>query len=252
MREIKKENRDRKLKDRDSLIRERRKRVQRQKELKERKAQLSQQERKILKKDQIVRSMSLVPKFDERKVEKYFLMFEKVAESIKWPRDMYCLFLQSVLTLKAKDICCALSTAQCAKYGLVKERILQAYELVPEAYPQKFRNLVKQSGQKTHVEFAREKENAFDRWLSSMKVDDYDKLKQLVFRGGVQTCVSAEIRVHLEEQKVTDLKAAAVLADDYAVTHTKKKKRGFTHKSYPVKSHWSGHSDVNPQTKTQY
>ena len=66
-------------------------------------------------------------------MKKYFLMFEKVA--------------------------------QCADYGLVKEIILQAYELVTEAYHQKFRNLVKQGGQ-THVEFAREKENAFDRWLS--------------------------------------------------------------------------------------
>ncbi len=31
--------------------------------------------------------------------------------------------------------------------------------------------------------------------------------------------VSAEIRVHLDEQKVTDFKSAAVLADDYALTH---------------------------------
>ncbi len=130
----------------------------------ERKAHLSQQENKILKKDHIARSMSLVPKFDEREVEKYFLMLEKFAESMEWSRDMYCLFLQSVLTGKAKDFYCALSTAQCAYYGLVKERILQAYELV-QAYCQKFKNPVKHGGQ-THVEFAREKENAFDRWLS--------------------------------------------------------------------------------------
>ena len=64
----------------------------------ERKAHLSQQENKMLQKDQIARSMSLVPKFDKREVEKYFLMLKKVAESMEWPRDMYCLFLQSVLT----------------------------------------------------------------------------------------------------------------------------------------------------------
>ncbi len=60
--------------------------------------------------------------------------------------------------------------------------------------------------------------------------------------------MSAEIKFHLDEQKVTDLNAAAVLSDNYALTH---KKSGFTHnKSYPVKSHWSGHSGVKPQTKT--
>ncbi len=61
----------------------------------ERKAQLSEQESKILKKDQIARFTSLVQKFDETEVEKYFLMFEKVAKSMDWPTDMYCLFLQS-------------------------------------------------------------------------------------------------------------------------------------------------------------
>ncbi len=40
--------------------------------------------------------------------------------------------------------------------NVFKERIVQAYDMLPEAYRQKFRNLVKQGG-KTHVEFAREK-----------------------------------------------------------------------------------------------
>ncbi len=54
----------------------------------ERKAQLSEQESKILKKDQIAKSTSLVPKFEETEVEKYFLMFEKVAKSMDWTTDM--------------------------------------------------------------------------------------------------------------------------------------------------------------------
>ncbi len=54
-----------------------------------------------------------------------------------------------------------------------------------------------------------------------MKVDDYDKLKQLVLVEEFKRGVSAEIKVHLDEQKVTDVKAAAVLADDYALTHKK-------------------------------
>ena len=83
----------------------------------ERKIQFSEQEGEVLKKYQIGRSMSLVPKFDEREVEKYFLMFEIVAESIEWPRKTYCLFLQSVLTGKANYVYCALSSAQCAAMG---------------------------------------------------------------------------------------------------------------------------------------
>ena len=44
-----------------------------------------------------------------------------------------------------------------AHYDKVRKAILKAYELVPEAYRQKFRNARKQDGQ-TYVEFAREKE----------------------------------------------------------------------------------------------
>ncbi len=84
---------------------------------------------------------------------------------------MHCSFLQGVLTGKAKDVYCALSTQQCANYEFVKETILQAYESVIVAYRQRFRNLVNQ-GNQTDVEFPHNQENACDRWLSLMKVTD--------------------------------------------------------------------------------
>ena len=63
---------------------------------------------------------------------------------------------------KAQEIYGSLSVAQSSNYEHVKEAILKAYELVPEAYRQKFRNYLKYDS-KTHVEFAREKENLFNR-----------------------------------------------------------------------------------------
>ncbi len=74
---------------------------------------------------------------DEIKIEKYFLIIEKVAKNRDWPTVMYCLFLQNVLTGKAKDVYRAPLTSQCADYALVKETIIQAYELVPKAYGHK-------------------------------------------------------------------------------------------------------------------
>ncbi len=50
----------------------------------------------------------------------------------------------------------------------------------------------------------------------------------------------------MDEQKVSDLKSTAVLADDYALAH---KKSGFSHKPYLVKYHWWGHKKVNPRGK---
>ena len=51
-------------------------------------------------------------------------------------------------------------------YKEVKKDILKAYELVPEAYRQKLRSCKKWDDQ-THVEFAREKELLFEKWLTS-------------------------------------------------------------------------------------
>ena len=104
------------------------------------------------------RNIRLVPPFQEKEVDKYFAHFEKVADSLNWPKESWVLLLQSVLVGKAQEIYGSLSVEQSSNYEHVKETILKAYELVPEAYRQKFRNYLKYDS-KTHVEFAREKEN---------------------------------------------------------------------------------------------
>ena len=88
---------------------------------------------------------------------------------MNWPKESWVLLLQSVLVGKAQDIYGYLSVEQSSNYEHVKEAILNAYELVPEAYRQKFRNYLKYDS-KTHVEFAREKENLFNRWCHSKEV----------------------------------------------------------------------------------
>ena len=101
------------------------------------------------------RNIRLVPPFQEKEVDKYFAHFEKVADSLNWPKESWVLLLQSVLVGKAQEIYGSLSVEQSFNYEHVKEAILKAYELVPEAYRQKFRNYLKYDS-KTHVEFARE------------------------------------------------------------------------------------------------
>ena len=126
------------------------------------------------------RNIRLVPPFQEKEVDKYFAHFEKVADSLNWPKESWVLLLQSVLVGKAQEIYGSLSVEQSSNYEHVKEAILKAYELVPEAYRQKFRNYLKFDS-KTHVEFAREKENLFNRWCHSKEIgQDIKKLKQMV------------------------------------------------------------------------
>ena len=87
----------------------------------------------------VTKHIRLVPPFQEKEVDKYFLHFEKVAESLKWPRENWTMLLQSVLTGKAREIYTELSVEAAAEYDQVKRLILKGYELVPEACRQRFR-----------------------------------------------------------------------------------------------------------------
>jgi len=87
-------------------------------------------------------SPSIFVLFLEKDVDKYFSMFENVATTLQWPDDHWTLLLRSVLPGKAQQVYAALCP-NTQDYDVVKSAILGAYELVPEAYIQRFRALKK-------------------------------------------------------------------------------------------------------------
>ena len=168
------------------------------------------------------REIRLVPPFDEVEIDKYFQHFEKVAVSLEWPKRYWSLMLQSVLKGKAQQAYSALSLEATADYYTVKETILRAYELVPEAYRQKFRNLRKNESQ-NYVEFAHDKERFFEQWCSSKAVNgDFQKLKDLVLLEEFKRCVKDDIKSYLDEKEAVNLQQAAKLTDEYVLTHKSK------------------------------
>ena len=80
----------------------------------------------------------MLPKFNERDPDSFFTLFERVADAKKWPDSDRVLMLQSVLTGRAQEAYSAVC-AEDPDYDTVKVAVLKAYELVPEAYRQRFR-----------------------------------------------------------------------------------------------------------------
>ena len=120
---------------------------------------------------------------------------------------------------KAQEIYTQLSLGQASNYDTVKQVILKGYELVPEAYRQKFRNCEKQSNQ-TFVEFARTKEQLFDRWCDSEKIKkEYKKLRELFLVEEFKRCIHVDIRAFINERQAKTLNDAARLADDFSLIH---------------------------------
>ena len=144
--------------------------------------------------------------------------------------------MQSVVIGKAREIYTQLSLEQSSDYDKVKQLILKAYELVPEAIG---RNCIKENDQ-THVEFARTKEQLFHRWCSSKKIgSNYPKLRQLMLVEEFKRCINSDVKSFLDEKEVETLEKAARLADNYTLTH----KVSFVSKANPRKPFYqpSGH-----------
>ena len=176
--------------------------------------------------------VKFVPPFIEKDVDKYFLLFEKVAKDLNWPLDKYTILLQSALKGKASETFTALSPEQTSDYQFVKESILKAYQLIPEAYRQKFRNY-KKEGDKTHVEFGREKERLLDRWCASEEIrKDYERLRQMILLEEFKNCVHPAIKNYIAEQKASTLSKAAEMADEYFLSHKHLLQKGSPQQSF--------------------
>ncbi|XP_073715771.1 uncharacterized protein [Misgurnus anguillicaudatus] len=162
--------------------------------------------------------IKLVPPFRESEADAYFIAFERIAVKLNWPKDMWGLMLQCSLVGKAQEVCSALPIEESLNYDLVKAAVLRVYELVPEAYRQKFRNYTK-SAKQTFVQFARDKRALLEKWCAASKTSMFEQLQELILLEDFKNCFSDNLVIYLNEQKVNSLSAAAVLADEYILTH---------------------------------
>ncbi len=131
---------------------------------------------------------------------------------------MWALILQCSLTGKAQEVCSALPIGSSLGYDIVKSAVLRVYELVPEAYRQKCHTHSKTVNQ-TYVDFVREIRVLFEKWCLSSKVISQDELQDLILLEDFKNYVPAKIIVQLNEQKLMLLASAAVLADEFVLTH---------------------------------
>lgn len=57
----------------------------------------------------INKCIHLIPPFSEKDNDKYFVVFERVAQTLRWLRDVWSLLLQCVFTGKAQEAHASLS-----------------------------------------------------------------------------------------------------------------------------------------------
>ena len=165
---------------------------------------------------QLNKQLASVPNFNETDPEYFFRQFERLADHLKWPEEEWVWLIQGKLTGTAAKVFNSLEDY--SSYDLVKTSILTAYQVTPESYRQKFRNLQK-SSTSTFVEFASEKLKCFKQWLFSTKTKTYDDLVNLMVLEEFKRRIPFQVMVYLNDKDVITLNKAALLADQYAVVH---------------------------------
>lgn len=166
----------------------------------------------------VVGNLKLLPKFNERDPDVFFSLFESIAEERNWPIADRVVMLQSVITGRAQEAYMALTVEDRKDYDKVKSTILRVYELVPEAYRQRFRSW-RRGERQTHVEVGRELTAHFDRWCAASNVSTFEELRDLILLEQFRNIVTDNIATYINENKPGTVAEAAVLADEFILTH---------------------------------
>ena len=167
----------------------------------------------------VTKHVRMVPTFTEDDPTGYFLSFERVANNLDWPEDKLTLLLHSALKGRALEVFTALTDEESNDYEVVKESILRAYELVPEAYRVKFRNYTKVANV-TFSQHLHGMRKALDRWLHSRDIsEDYEKLYDVILFENFCNTLPKEIKTHLADNNIQDPVNAATAADKYSLSH---------------------------------
>lgn len=166
----------------------------------------------------IASNLKLVPPFNERDLDSFFSLFERVADAQAWPSTERTLMLQCVFKGKAQRVYSSMSLEDSRDYQKVKAAVLKAYSLVPEAYRQRFRNLRRRSEQ-TYVEFAQDLKLQCQRWCSASEAQDYEELFNLLLLEQFTNTLPVQLATYIMEHELSNVSDAAVLADDYEFTH---------------------------------
>ncbi|XP_069187322.1 caldesmon-like [Procambarus clarkii] len=153
-----------------------------------------------------------IPLFVPEEAESFFEHFEKVASIKEWPQEEWAQLVQLRLTGAAREAYTQLSLEECQDYATVKSSILRSFQLTPEAYRKRFREMSK-VGACTFAETARDLERRFQKWIEAAGVGSYADLKQLMVMEKFLEMMHHETKFKIQEAGIKEVKDAADRAD---------------------------------------
>ncbi|GBL88211.1 hypothetical protein AVEN_117795-1 [Araneus ventricosus] len=139
----------------------------------------------------------LMQKFnsDENDISLCLIMFERLAKQAEILVNTWVTHLLGLLPYDVAHLIAREPDEIANDYGGVKKILLKRYKLRPEKFRQKFFMHKKNLGS-TWKNFAYELRNFFNEWVSGVKADSFEKLRDLIITDQIKRKVTQEVKDH--------------------------------------------------------
>ena len=162
-----------------------------------------------------------LPCFDEEsdKIDSYLRHFERVASYEGWDIASYPIYLNTLLTGKAREVYCRLPLALANDYRYLKKALLAKYQLTVDDYRRKFFS-VKQVNGESCTNLCGDLEFNLDQWLELSNVEKtFEGLRELLLREQFLYSCQKDMAMFLKVRAPVDQKSMLDLAINYEWAH---------------------------------
>ena len=172
-------------------------------------------------KARMARPIIELPCFDEEsdKIDSYLRHFERVASYEGWDIASYPIYLNTLLTGKAREVYCRLPLALANDYRYLKKALLAKYQLTVDDYRRKFFS-VKQVNGESCTNLCGDLEFNLDQWLELSNVEKtFEGLRELLLREQFLYSCQKDMAMFLKVRAPVDQKSMLDLAINYEWAH---------------------------------
>ncbi|GBN70333.1 hypothetical protein AVEN_217675-1 [Araneus ventricosus] len=168
----------------------------------------------------------IVPSFDSKNgdIALFLSLFERQAKRAQidtkdWVSGLLMLLPSDIVQLIARE-----SEENFDNYNYIKGVLLKRFKLSPEEFRKKFLHHQKNS-EKSWREFTFEISNYFQEWIEGLKIDSFEKLKNLIITDQIKRRVPFEAKDHFLDEwtKLVSPSELADKLDEYELVRSDRK-----------------------------